>query len=81
MEKMSGEAALCTALSGWGLAGLGFGTTVGVWKRDPGIGNMDQSENSGMDLGVVWGRFRSLGNSLGVATGCIWSNVVVAKLH
>jgi hypothetical protein len=67
------------ALSGWGLAGLGFGTTVGVWKRNPGIGNMDQSENSGMDLGVVWGRFRWLRNSLGVETGCSWSKAGAAK--
>ena len=43
------------ALSGWGLAGLGFGTTVGVWKRNPGIGYMDQTENSGKDLGVGCG--------------------------
>jgi hypothetical protein len=51
--------------AGW----FGFGTTVGVWKRNPNIGNMEQLENSGMDLGVVWGWFRSLGNSLGVETG------------
>ena len=61
--------------AGW----FGFGTTVGVWKRNPGIGNMDQSENSGMDLGVDWGRFRSLGNSLGVANGCRGSEAGAAK--
>ena len=61
--------------AGW----FGFGKTVGVWKRNPGLGNMDQSGNSGMDLGVDWGRFRSFGNSLRVAPGCSWSKAVAAK--
>ena len=69
MEKMSGEAALCTCLIRLGAGGLGFGMTVGVWKRNPGIGNMDQSENSVMDLGCGLGSVQVVRKLSG---GCNW---------